>query len=366
MKKYICLLVFALIVFSAGCIAVCSAMPAYAQQPSDVDKSAQPGSDKDTTSQPGDKAYASQPDDFGGTQMSTDGWKIYVRNQPLTSGYLVSNRRFYVPMTDFLKALRFGYTQAEDGTVTITSTPGKYETLNPPTDQLKCVYGKNTFTVPFLMGSAGVYVNMRRMTANLGVSFIVSAPTQTVDIVVPQGMSATDYESAAYTEKVTIQGRPLSSDAGPTSGVLDNNMSTGPASFPTATPTPAPTEQKEESPIKQIGDIGGFADTRPVASAGQCYWTVTVKNEGDQVVKNVVLTLHIQDGTGKDFDTQIKPVGNMNPGDMQKVEFYYQMMGLQIVKPKVEIKHDPLPKKEEKKPGEVPPVPKKEETPAPK
>jgi hypothetical protein len=38
----------------------------------------------------------------------------------------------------------------------------------------------------------------------------------------------------------------------------------------------------------------------------------------------------------------------MNGGDQSKLEFYWQGMKYLIVTPKIEIKHDPLPKKEEK------------------
>lgn len=345
MKKYIRLLIFAVLVISFIGISICSKTFALAQQLDDVDRSA-------------------QTNDVGGSQADTEGWQLYVRNQRLNTDYIISDRKFYLPVVDFLRALRFGYTQGDDGTVNISSSPGDYGPIASPSGQLKCVFGDNSFSVPVRMGRSGIYVNARKMATNLGVSFIVNRATKIVDVVVPQRMSAKEFELKK--KQAEIQVNRQASETGETTIDTKAGLDQGPTAGPAgqvAQSQPTENDKKEESPIKQVGEIGGFADDR----LGQCYWTVTVKNEGDQAVNNVVLILHVQDGNGQDYDTQIKPIGNMNPGDTQKVEFYYQGMRLRIVTPKIEIKHDPLPKKEPPKasaPGTTPPAPTTEKKPA--
>ncbi len=310
--------------------------------------------------------------------------QVYVRNKPLNSAQFYSGEA-YAPVGDFLRALKFSATQGDDGVVHITSDPGTVDTIQPK-GGLTFEYNGTTFTVPYKAGAA-VTVELRRMSANLGASYIVSKETGIIDVIVPQGMSAKQYQTEHNTARMkgdragssagpSTFGPSQSGDvdrtasstadmlkkpvdgAGPTADQTKAGMGQGPvdsaknatAGSPTTTPgtggtTPAAgAAQAEESPIKQVGDIGGFSDDK----TGQCWWNVTIKNTGDQVVNNVILTLHIADVAGKDYDTQIKPVGNMNPGDQSKLEFYWQGMRKLIITPKVEIKHDPLPKKEEK------------------
>jgi len=310
--------------------------------------------------------------------------QVYVRNKPLNS-VQVYGGEIYAPIGDFLRALKFSATQGDDGVVHISSDPGTIDSIQPR-GGLSFEYNGTTFTVPFKAGQSSVLVELRRMSANLGASFIVSKETGIIDIVVPQGMSAKQYQTEH--NEARMRGDRAGSSSGPSTfgpsqaGEVDRTsgstgdmlkkpvdgagptgdqskagMSTGPVETPgsaTGTPT-TPTgggttpaggtaATAEESPIKQIGELAGFADDK----TGQCWWNATVKNTGDQVVNNVIITLHIADVAGKDYDTQIKPVGNMNPGDQSKLEFYWQGMRKMIINPRIEIKNDPLPKKEEK------------------
>jgi|GEM_PF-1961452 hypothetical protein len=301
-------------------------------------------------------------------------WDIYVRNKPLTSAVI---RRGYVfaPFDAVMSKLQFGYTQGDDGVVHITSSPGSYPVLRSSGNSLRCEYNGTNFTIGAAQSRGSVYVPLRKLCNSVGATFIANKSTNIIDIVVPQGMSDKEFQKAHQQAVLKGMNQQTSSGGQTTTGTQQTLDKTGGSTASGTAATmdktdggtstsqtqtldkgsgslpdqKAPAEvppaggKADESPIKQVGEIGGFADV----STGQCYWNATVKNTGDQVVKNVVVTLHIADGTGKDYSTQIKPIGNMNPGDQTKVDFYWQGMKYLIVNPKIEIKHDPLPKKEE-------------------
>lgn len=300
-------------------------------------------------------------------------WDVYIRNRPFNSA-AYQRGTLFAPVDAILQALKFGYSQGDDGVVHITSNPGEYPTVTLAGNSLSCEYNGTNFSIGAGQVKGGIYVSLSRMCRNLGVSFIANSDTKIIDITVPQGMSVQQYQEQH--KQATLKGMRSGSDAGPstvdsktdmdktgsatassTAKTMDTTdggtstsqegLSKGSGSLPADKNVAAvqPADGKtEDSPIKQVGDIGGFADD----TTGQCYWTATIKNTGDELVKNVVVTLHIQDGTGKDYSTQIKPIGNMNGGDQSKLEFYWQGMKYLIVTPKIEIKHDPLPKKEQK------------------
>lgn len=300
-------------------------------------------------------------------------WDIYIRNRSFKT-VAFQRGNIYAPADAILQALKFGYSQGDDGVVHITSTPGSYPAITLTGNSLKCEYNGASFTIGAGLVKGGVYVSLPGMCRNLGASFIASSDTKIIDITVPQGMSVQQYQEQH--KQATLKGMRQSSDAGPstldsktdmdktgestasgTAKAMDTTdggtsssqegLSKGSGSLPDdkkVADAKAADGKTEDSPIKQVGDIGGFADD----TTGQCYWTATIKNTGEELVKNVVVTLHIQDGTGKDYNTQIKPIGNMNGGDQSKLEFYWQGMKYLIVTPKIEIKHDPLPKKEDK------------------
>lgn len=310
--------------------------------------------------------------------FDNDTWQIYVRNKLFNAPVIINKGAIFVPASDFIKALRFSYTQSDDGVIHISSNPGDCPNINFSGGTLWFEYSGNKFNLPYIFGKSRTYVDIKRFSLNLGVSYLPNTDTMIVDIVVPQGMSAKQFEKEKNQREIsgaaessdpnqTNIGTKNQLDKGPTMTGTGDSLDPGPKSGNKLDPGPqedvktstggepmtkqgqqqaSPNQQQqgkpEESPVKQVGNIGGFADS----STGQCWWNVTIKNTGDQVVNNVVLTLHIKDGTGKDFATQIKPIGNMNPGDISKSDFYWQGMKKLNVFPSVEIKHDPIPKKE--------------------
>jgi hypothetical protein len=329
--------------------------------------------DKKSTSTPrtlGDPG----PTSVGDGDSATGSWDIYVRNKQLVAPYQMYKGMVYVPIVPFIKALRFSCSQGDDKVVHISSKPGDTPEIQGGGTTINCEYNGSTFGLPVMAMKGFIFVQLRGITRNLGVSYVRSPATGIIDVVVPQGMSASQFEkekniavnrgSEALSTGRTSTDTKLQGDAGPTASGTEKKLDT---SGPTSTsqgpgqttvgevPPKKDDKKEEESPIKQIGEVGGFADT----ITGQCYWDVTVKNSGDQVVKNVVVTLHIQDVEGKDITSQIKPIGSMNPGDQSKLDFYWQGGRKMIYAPKVEIKHDPLPKKEEPKKDQPTPAPKK-------
>ncbi|MDQ7821855.1 MAG: hypothetical protein RDV48_03570 [Candidatus Eremiobacteraeota bacterium] len=323
-------------------------------------------------------------------------WTIYVRNRELQAPFQLTGGRFFVPLSPLLDALKYSCSQGDDGVITINSTPGATGGVTISGGRATFAYGDNKFSVNVMMTRGENYVELATFARNIGLGVVSNNDTGIVDVVVPQGISAKDFEKEhnlavlkgnaeaseadntvggtyatidkgpgsdatsqgldtsgpkATTAAATGAGPGQSVDQGPKTSTASSTAEPGAKTGQSAAATTSATTQKgkeEESPIKQVGDLGGFADTR----TWNCWWNATLKNTGEDTVNNVIVTLHIQDGYGKDFDTQIKPIGNMRPGDISKVDFTWMNKSRLNVFPKLEIKHDPLPKKEETPAGQ--------------
>ncbi len=256
---------------------------------------------------------------FANSACASD-WQMYVRSKPYEN-YKIVDSKFYVPVKAFLDALQYGYTQDGNGTLVVTRDKSVRSNFSVSGQNLDCDFAGKTFSLPIVKMGGSSYANLDIFASRFGLGMTKTAATRIIDIVDKESVFKHQENIArmtAYEKAMGSKGDKKEASSG--SGNYDR-----------------------ENPVKQVGDVEGFLDQ---STTWEARWSVKVKNEADEPVRNVMLILHVQDGTGKDMDQLVKSIGTLNPGQVSGADYYWQSLNRIIAFPKLEIKHDPLPKKE--------------------
>ncbi|MCQ2735993.1 MAG: FxLYD domain-containing protein [bacterium] len=249
---------------------------------------------------------------------SAGSWELYVRGK-IFADMKVSNHHFYVPVQPFFNAIKFCYAQDGEGKVFVTRDLQTRQGLRIKGGVCTFVFEGKSFNLPITHFDNAAYMDLESAVSKFGLEMTKTPQTQIIDIVDPVQRVKHQQEIEkrdAYEKRMSAKPEDEAGQAG--NGNYD-----------------------PKEPVKLVGDVDGFIDQSQ--TTWEARWKATVKNHADQPVKNVRIVLNIVDGNNETIDKQVKVVGNMNPGDTQTAEFYWQDTLKIMATPKIEIQNDPLP-----------------------
>jgi|GEM_PF-5539021 len=244
---------------------------------------------------------------------------LFVHNREFTDPTLFVKDVLYAPLESLLKAMRCGWTQTGDK---VEITPVAASPLPPLTGE-KLTFSSHgkTFT-PTLINKGGVlYVSVPEMAEGLQARFDLNKETGIADVIRPRILTA---EEIRQEQKPAV---PAKSDAGP--------------------PGPQSPGQEDKSPI--VLKVDSYPE-RDMSGSSLTYFRprATIKNTSKETVKKVSVTLHYQDLSGKDLNSETKTIGDMAAGQELTYDYYWvNSSGIEIAVFMTE-EHE-VPKKEETK-----------------
>lgn len=284
---------------------------------------------------------------------------LFVRKATVTP--LVEGGKVYAPVTELLKAMTFQWTPSGEGFALQPGTAG-----GPDIRSRRLVFtcqGK-TFSLDTVLRSGKVWVQVKPMAEGVGALYIETPGSGIAQVVFPANQITNRDIARAVKEaerRPSIEAKPaVTSDkpgdkTGDNAGDKPGDKTGDPAADPASKEDEKePLEAKVEFTNPAIPGAKNPAEVRG---------TFTVKNTSDQVVKNVKVTVNFNDQSDQlvqaiptEFFSQIDGGATVSKDFM-----WYNYNNYMNLKTKVEMTHDPLPKKkkEDKKDEGSTPSPKK-------
>ncbi len=247
------------------------------------------------------------------------GINLYVHNQEFEDKVAVVKGVPYASAESLLKALRSTWCQS--GTI-VEVKPAIGQGEPAPAlvgDTLSFRYGDASFSPAMFRRNGVLYVSVPDIAKGFQLKYEFNPDTGIADLVRPRIPTAAEIQEAAAS----------------------------PA--PSATPGAgsAGEEEEKESPLEL--KVEAMAERDMSGNWAQYFRPhATVKNISQDVVKNIVATLHYKDGAGNDLFKEEWTIGDLDPGKMVAKDFVWSNYSGVEVRVMLTEKHEKK-KKEEKK-----------------
>lgn len=244
---------------------------------------------------------------------------LFVHNREFTDPTLYVKGVLYAQIEPLLKAMKFGWSQTGEKVEIMPAVATPLPHLTG--DRLIFSFQEKTFT-PTMIGKGGIlYVSVPEMAEGLQAKFELNKETGIADVIRPRILTAEE--------------------------IRQEQKSVGSAKSETATQSSQSPEQEDKSPIEL--KVESYAE-RDMSGSSLTYFRphATIKNTSKETVKQVSVTLHYQDLSGKDLNSETKTIGNMVAGQEVTYDYYWvNSSGIEIAVFMTE-EHE-KPKKEETK-----------------
>ena len=284
--------------------------------------------------------------DVGAASMT-----LYVRKATLTP--LVEGGKVYAPVTELLRAMTFQWTPSGEG---YELSPGSAGGPDIKSRHVVFTYKGKPCPTDTLIRGGKVWVQVKPLAEAVGALYIETLGSGIAQVSFPPGQLTEKDIARAVKEagrRPSIEAKPLVTADKPADKPADNaadkpgDKAVDKPGDKTAEKTADPASKEDEKdPLEAKVEYTNPA-IPGAKNPAEVRGTFTVKNSSDQVVKNVKVTVNFNDQSDQSVQTiPTEFFSQIDAGASVSKDFmWYNYNNYMNLKTKVEMTHDPLPKK---------------------